>query len=131
MPPSPEGKRVHAAEFILYVADQERARDFYRRMLAIEPSLDVPGMTEFDLDGCTLGLMPAADIAELLPGLEAGSGQRAELYLRRPDAPEALARLVPAGGRLVAGFAQRAWGETVAYGLDPDGHVVALALPAE
>lgn len=42
------------AEFILYVADQARSRDFYRTVLATEPTLDVPGMTEFDLGGCKL-----------------------------------------------------------------------------
>jgi catechol 2,3-dioxygenase-like lactoylglutathione lyase family enzyme len=44
---------------ILYVADQKRSRDFYRNILGIEPSLDVPGMTEFPLtDNASLGLMP-------------------------------------------------------------------------
>ena len=59
---------MHAAVFILYVADQGRARDFYRHVLAAEPVLDVPGMTEFDLGGATLGLMPASDMEALLSG---------------------------------------------------------------
>ena len=59
---------MHAVQFILYVADQARARDFYRRVLAAEPVLDVPGMTEFDLGEATLGLMPAADMEALLRG---------------------------------------------------------------
>ena len=33
---------MHAAEFVLYVADQERARTFYRAVLDAEPVLDVP-----------------------------------------------------------------------------------------
>ena len=57
---------MEAAEFILYVADQARATAFYRHVLAAEPVLDVPGMTEFDLGGATLGLMPAADMEDLL-----------------------------------------------------------------
>jgi predicted enzyme related to lactoylglutathione lyase len=120
---------MHSVELILYVADQARATEFYRSMLNTEPILDAPGMTEFDLGGCTLGLMPADDIKALLPLLATGSGQRAELYLRRPDAEAALARLVPAGGQLLSDFEPRTWGETVAYGLDPDGHVIALAAP--
>ena len=71
-----QGSRVHAAQFILYVADQARARDFYRRVLAAEPVLDVPGMTEFDLGGATLGLMPAADIEALLSGQADPRGRR-------------------------------------------------------
>jgi hypothetical protein len=43
-------------------------------------------MTEFDLGGATLGLMPAADMEALLSGqIRAGAGQRCELYLRRSD----------------------------------------------
>ena len=62
---------VDANEVILYVEDQDRARTFYIALLAIQPSLDVPGMTEFDLGGMTLGLMPQDDILQLLPDLQA------------------------------------------------------------
>lgn len=119
---------VHANEFILYVADQDRARRFYSEVLAIPPSLDVPGMTEFDLDGVTLGLMPITDMEALLPGLRAGDGQRCELYLRRPDAGSVLDRVAVAGGMVLAELAERPWGERVGYGLDLDGHVLALAV---
>jgi catechol 2,3-dioxygenase-like lactoylglutathione lyase family enzyme len=120
--------RVHAAEFILYVADQARSRDFYRDVLATEPVLDVPGMTKFDLGGATLGLMPATDVEALLPGqISAGIGQRCELYLRRSDAAAALARATDGGGRLLDGIRDRSWGERAGYVLDPDGHVLALA----
>lgn len=124
-----EGRaRPHAAEFILYVADQARARDFYRHVLAAEPVLDVPGMTEFDLGGTTLGLMPAADMEALVSGqIRAGAGQRCELYLRRGDAAAALARAAEGGGRLLDGLRDRSWGECTGYLLDPDGHVLALA----
>ena len=122
---------MHGALFILYVADQARARDFYRHILASEPVLDVPGMTEFDVGGATLGLMPAADMEALLPGqVRAGAGQRCELYLRRSDAAEAIARAVDSGGRLLDGLRDRSWGERVGYLLDPDGHVLAVATAA-
>ena len=122
---------MHAAQFILYVADQARARDFYRRVLAAEPVLDVPGMTEFDLGGATLGLMPAADMEDLLARqIRVGIGQRCELYLRRADAAATLARAAAGGGKLLDGLRDRSWGERVGYALDPDGHVLALAVPA-
>ena len=118
---------MNSTELILYVADQNRARRFYAALLGLAPSLDVPGMTELDLDGLTLGLMPTADILALLPGIDGGQGQRCELYLRRPDADVILERLTRAGGRLLSPMAPRPWGEVVGYGLDPDGHVIALA----
>lgn len=45
--------------FILYVRDQEASTGFYIAVLAMEPILNVPGMTEFELSSdCVLGLMP-------------------------------------------------------------------------
>jgi uncharacterized protein len=117
----------HRNEVILYVADQARARAFYAATLGSGPTLDVPGMTEFDLGGATLGLMPMADIVDIVPGVVAGAGQRCELYLRRSEAAELLARAVAAGGQLLSTLQQRPWGETVGYALDPDGHVLAVA----
>ena len=80
---------MEAAEFILYVAGQARAAAFYRHVLAAEPVLDVPGMTEFSLD-----------------------------------------RAAAAGGKGLDGLRDRSWGERVGYALDPDGHVLAFAVPA-
>ena len=36
--------------FILYIANQTKSKTFYQEVLQIEPSLDVPGMTEFKLE---------------------------------------------------------------------------------
>lgn len=131
------------AMFILYVRDQRASRDFYCQVLQLEPSLDVPGMTEFRLNEmCILGLMPEAGIARIVctppaggstaPGLphpSAGGGiPRCELYLPSPDPAAALARLAAAGGRLVSAVEPRNWGESVGYGADLDGHVLAFAL---
>ncbi|UFN45145.1 VOC family protein [Nocardioides okcheonensis] len=91
-------------------------------------------MTEFDLGGATLGLMPAADIEALFVGqVDATTdvSQRCELYLRCADTSAALARALDAGGRLLDDLQRRSWGEHVGYVLDPDGHVVALAQPVE
>lgn len=120
------------AEFILYVQDQQRSRDLYRVLLDRAPVLDVPGMTEFDLGGCKLGLMPASGIARIitpaLPHPDAGHGvPRCELYLRVTDLDAAIARAGQAGLAVVSPAADRDWGDRVAYFADPDGHVIALA----
>lgn len=67
-------------------------------------------MTEFDLGGVTLGLMPVQDIVSLVPGITVGSGQRCELYLRRADADGVLARIAHFGGQLLAGSELRVLG---------------------
>jgi len=124
---------MHAAHFILYVADQDASTRFYREVLQAVPRLHVPGMTEFELPGgAVLGLMPAAGIrrllGEALPDPAGANGiPRAELYLVVENAEAAHARALAAGAREVGAVAPRDWGHTVGYALDPDGHVIALA----
>lgn len=119
--------------FILYVADQKAAAAFYARALELTPSLDVPGMTEFQLnDGAVLGLMPAAGIKRLLgaalPDPEKGVGvPRAELYLIVEDPAACHRRALEAGAKELSPLQARDWGHDAAYSLDPDGHVVAFA----
>ncbi|MBI5744793.1 MAG: glyoxalase [Elusimicrobia bacterium] len=118
--------------FILYVADQGKSRDFYAKTLALAPRLDVPGMTEFELaPGCVLGLMPEKGIKRLLPGLPdpaAGAGiPRAEVYLTVPDPAVFHSRALAAGARELSPLEARGWGDKAAYSLDPDCHVLAFA----
>jgi catechol 2,3-dioxygenase-like lactoylglutathione lyase family enzyme len=78
---------VQRAHFILYVRDQQVSTRFYAHVLALEPRLNVPGMTEFMLPGNSiLGLMHEAAVGRLLgsvlpdPGVARGT-PRAEIYL--------------------------------------------------
>ena len=55
------------SHFILYVANQEKSTRFYEIVFAQKPTLNVPGMTEFELnEGSVLGLMPSQGIKKLL-----------------------------------------------------------------
>ena len=119
-------------EFILYVKDQLRSRDFYKVLLGLDPALDVPGMTEFDLGNCKLGLMPEDGIARIITPIMAHPAQaqgapRCELYLLVDDLPAALDRARSAGATTVSPTTDRDWGHRVAYFADLDGHVIALA----
>ncbi len=119
--------------FILYVADQERSARFYAEVLGSEPTLHVPGMTEFALSATSsLGLMPEAGIRRLLGDAlpnPAGAHDipRAELYLRVADAAAYHQRALAAGAKELGAMALRSWGDRAAYCLDPDGHVIAFA----
>ncbi|MHB0969832.1 MAG: VOC family protein [Thermoanaerobaculia bacterium] len=121
------------AHFILYVSDQNAAADFWRSVLDVEPSLHVPGMTEFTLGSdAVLGLMPSAGIRRLLgdaiPDPERAAGvPRAEIYLIVDDPAAFHARALEAGAREVSALSERDWGHVAAYSLDPDGHVIAFA----
>jgi uncharacterized glyoxalase superfamily protein PhnB len=106
---------------------------FYRRVLNLEPTLDVPGMTEFSLaTECVLGLMPVAGIRRLLgdalPDPAAAAGiPRCEVYLRVDDPAAYHHRALEAGAIELSPLAPRDWGDEAAYSLDPDGHVIAFA----
>jgi len=121
------------AHLILYVRDQALSTRFYAAVLGREPTLNVPGMTEFALsDGCILGLMPSAGIKRLLgeplpdPDLAQGI-PRCELYLLVNDPASCHERAIASGGTELSALASRSWGDRVAYSLDPDGHVIAFA----
>ena len=120
-------------EFILYVADQERSKIFYERILQISAVLHVPGMTEFMLsDNCKLGLMPESGIVKILedktPHPASGNGiPRCELYLYTKDIQVIYQRLVNSGAKEISPVIARDWGDKVCYFSDPDGHVIAIA----
>lgn len=123
--------------FILYVEDQVRSTQFYSSVLGLSPRLNVPGMTEFALlSGGILGLMPQARIKALLgsklsgPSIAAGV-PRAELYLLLEEPSEVHRRALAAGAIELSPMQARDWGHTVAYSLDPDGHVLAFASVSE
>lgn len=127
---------VRRAHYILFVSDQRASARFFARVLLREPSLDVPGMTEFDLrDGAVLGLMPEAGIKRLLgerlpdPALARGV-PRGEIYLLVDDPAAYHARALEAGAKELSPLLDRDWGHRASYCLDADGHVVAFATEA-
>lgn len=118
---------------ILYVKDQQNSKLFYERLLNQTPLLDVPGMTEFKINGeFYLGLMPEEGISKILgesvPHPKLGNGiPRCELYLYFDNIEKRYSRLSEFGGKQICPSEKRPWGDTVAYGTDPDGHIIALA----
>lgn len=120
-------------EFILYVENQEYSTAFYSKLLEIEPTLQVPGMTEFTLHhSCKLGLMPNSGIQKIIgtqtPPPQDGVGiPRAELYLKVNDMAGYLQRIAQMKIKVISEWQLRDWGDKVIYLADPDGHIIALA----
>ncbi len=119
--------------FILYVKDQGQSTAFYQEVLDREPTLNVPGMTEFDLgDGFVLGLMPEKGIKKLLgetiddPEKNNGSS-RCELYFRADSPQKQIEKAHRAGAKILQPVIKRSWGDEVGYVKDADGHVIAFA----
>tara|TARA_B100000508_G_scaffold141085_1_gene146172 strand:- start:4120 stop:4431 length:312 start_codon:yes stop_codon:yes gene_type:complete len=99
----------------------------------MEPSLHVPGMTEFLLaENVKLGLMPENNIAKIisnsLPHPNEGSGiPRCELYLKVNNAHEYIRRGIEQGGKEISKLQDRDWGDRVGYISDLDGHIIVFA----
>ena len=124
---------VTKTHFILYVQDQSKSTAFYAAVLGQEPTLNVPGMTEFTLaEQCVLGLMPEAGIkrllSEKLPDPAQATGvPRSEIYLYVADPAIYHQRALAAGAVELSSLERRDWDDWAAYSLDPDGHVLAFA----
>ena len=119
-------------EIILYVSDQERSKDFYSKILKLEPSLDVPGMTEYILfPNFKLGLMPENGIANLLsemPHPKLANGiPKCELYLVSHQMEELFLLALSLGAKKVNEIQNRDWGDKVGYVSDFDGNIIAFA----
>lgn len=124
---------ITRTHFILYVQDQEASRAFFESVLALAPTLHVPGMTEFTVSPTTvIGLMPDRNFERLLnlaEGSVAPAGLRGELYLIVPDPRDYQRRALAAGARELSPLAQRNWGDVAAYCVEPNGYVLAFASP--
>ncbi len=120
-------------EFILYVSNQEKSTKFFETILQQNPSLNVPGMTEFTLNEFVkIGLMPNDGIANIitpiLPHPTSGNGiPRCELYLQVKNIETVFEEAKKAGAIEISPIALRDWGDTVGYVADFDGHVIAFA----
>jgi len=120
-------------ELILYIKNQQKSCDFYTSFLAIKPSINVPGMSQFNLsENCKLGLMPADGIAKIitpkLPHPSMGEGiPRCELYLKVKSMSPFYERATKMNMTIVSDIAPRNWGDTVVYFSDLDGHIIAIA----
>lgn len=125
--------KITQLEFILYVSNQQKSTKFYETILRQNPSLNVPGITEFSLNEFVkIGLMPNDGIAKIitpiLPHPTSGNGiPRCELYLQVENIETIFEDAIRAGAREISPIALRDWGDTVGYVADFDGHVIAFA----
>ncbi len=124
---------IEMFEVILYVKNQQISREFYTKVLGMEPTLNVPGMTEFTIaENLKLGLMPEDSIAGILtpkaPHPATGSGiPRCELYVYTDDIEKKYKKAVEAGAKEIRPIELRNWGDRAGYLADPDGHIIAFA----
>lgn len=124
---------MKTVEFILYVSNQVRSTEFYEKLLGLTASLNVPGMTEFNLsETVKLGLMPESGISNIIcpamPHPKTANGiPRCELYLKVSNPADFIERAIQLDGKKISKLQERNWGDTVGYIADLDGHIIAFA----
>ncbi|MCK9225614.1 MAG: VOC family protein [Candidatus Muirbacterium halophilum] len=116
--------------FIIYVKEQNKSRDFYKQVFKINPILDVPGMTEFKIEGISIGIMPKTGISNILDNKVIHADEKSikcELYFY-VDCPEQYLEILEKnGGNKISDPIKRNWGDIVGYGTDLDGNVLAFS----
>jgi flavin reductase (DIM6/NTAB) family NADH-FMN oxidoreductase RutF/catechol 2,3-dioxygenase-like lactoylglutathione lyase family enzyme len=121
---------------ILATADLNRAVAFYTE--AFDWSIRVRNKTyvEFVLpNGRSLALCTQEGFKREVGDWPQIAGEKGisdvQVYFRCENLPRAIAKLHTAGARPLSKVRERDWGEEAAYFADPDGHVIAMARPAQ
>jgi len=120
---------------ILAVENLERSVLFYTSAFGWPAAVETPVYVELALpNAMRFGLYQREGFAKN-PGqapLPVPPGQitPTEVYLQVDELAEACERVRASGGRLLSPASPRPWGDEVAYFADPDGHLLALAVPA-
>lgn len=117
---------------VFYVENLETSKLFYTTVLDQSPILDEPELVEFQLmRNFKLGLVPLKGIVHTLNlavrHRPEGCMPACEICLKHEDPEGCLVLFEAAGGKLIQPLKTMDWGEEVAYGLDPDGHMIAFS----
>src|SRR4051812_6868814 len=116
----------------LFVADRQRAREFYTRLFAAEPIFEDTTSAAFRLENVIINLLARGSADELITPAAvapAGSGSAFQLTLEVADVDRTCRELAQNGIELLNGPMDRAWGVRTAAFADPDGHVWEVAAP--
>jgi catechol 2,3-dioxygenase-like lactoylglutathione lyase family enzyme len=114
----------------LFVADIERAKEFYGRAFEAGPVYEDEVSGVFQLDNTIINLLQSSAANELIAPAAVGAadaGSRFQLTIWVKDADGACAGLAERGIELLNGPLDRAWGVRTAAFADPDGHIWEVA----
>ena len=116
---------------VLFVADVERAKSFYRDVLGLQANQEDDDGAFFPMQGASLILLTVPGAQDLLSTeAVAGDGQRpasSQLVIFVKDVDAAYGELVAKGVEFIREPIDRAWGMRTAHFKDPDGHIWELA----
>ncbi len=116
---------------VLFVADVDRAKSFYRDVLGLQANQEDDDGAFFPMQGASLILLTVPGAQDLLSTeAVAGDGPRpasSQLVIFVKDVDAAYGELVAKGVEFIREPIDRAWGMRTAHFKDPDGHIWELA----
>jgi lactoylglutathione lyase len=111
----------------LFVADKDRARDFYARAFEVEPLFEDETSAAFRFENTIVNCV--VDPAELIEPAPVGSGTTAMYTVFVEDCDAGVELLRSRGVEFLNGPVDRPWGVRTATFADPDGHAWEVAQP--
>lgn len=124
-------KQINVA--VLFVADLERSKAFYRDTLGVPLKFGDETSAGFDFDPMLLILLDMASARDLLSddavAVPGASGVRSQLVAFVDDVDGMYAELVAQGVEFVREPIDREWGLRTAHFKDPDGNIWEIAQP--
>ncbi|WP_449403265.1 VOC family protein [Exiguobacterium artemiae] len=116
---------------ILYITDPVKTRLFYHGLLGLSIKAEHGSYTEFETGSTILAFNTKEDVRSMIPyEIPDKTGQQSiELGFVTEDVAHVYEQIKNAGHQTVLPPTEKPWGQTVAYVLDPDGHLIELCSP--
>ena len=114
----------------LFVADVERARQWYQRVFERSPVHEDDQSAVLRFGATLINLLAVSEAPELIAPAavaRADAGASAQFAIWVDDVDATVAALEERGVELVNGPVDRAWGQRTACFADPDGHLWEVA----
>ena len=124
---------VHYGYTILYITDPVKTRRFYNGLLGLPIKAEHGSYTEFDTGSTILAFNTKEDVRSMIPYEipDKTVQQSIELGFVTEDVAHVYEQIKNAGYQTVLPPTEKPWGQTVAYVLDPDGHLIELCSPID
>lgn len=111
----------------LFVADKERAKEFYANAFQAKQVHEDENSVVFQLDNLMIVLLDEREAPELIGPAPVGSGSRAQYTIWFDSCDAATEGLRGRGVEFLNGPQDRPWGQRTSAFSDPDGHVWEIA----
>ena len=124
---SKQSMKLHST--VIFVADIEKSKDFYTRLLECEIEHDFGKNVILTCGLCLWEIRPEHVICKELDVQTSAS--RFELYFETAQPGDAYNKLQETGVKFLHGIHEEPWGQRTMRFFDPDGHLVEIGDPLD